>query len=765
MAKKKKQIRRKKTKNSNNIFYVNMSVLFGSLLVLLMIILKDNLGIIGQYVANGFFIVFGLTAYIVPILIIYFYFMLRKKMINKSNIKKNICIILIWLNISIILGLIYQTGILFSTRIENSNNLAILSYTGPGMLGASLHFIFQKFINDIGIYIFTAINIFISILVFTNTKLEDFFNLISKWTKSQNSRIKKNRLERKREVREKKLNQIQKSLSNEDLDIDSTPRNHDISNNSETQNSSPVINYFKEEESKVPAADGASLEEDDSGQLNLAKDFDEIDYDYPPIELLVKPNSSFRSDSQETLKTNGQIIVNTLSSFGIDSEVKAINSGPTVTSYEIKPQAGIKVSKIVNLSNDLSLSLATSGIRIEAPIPGKPHVGIEVPNKNKDMVVLRDLLAKSEFEDIDNDLTVALGKNLFGEPIYAKINEMPHVLIAGATGAGKSVCVNTIIMSLLYKYSPEEVEFIMIDPKMVELSIYNGIPHLRGRRVVTDAKRATTALDFAVREMVDRYEKFSKNRCKDIKSYNDNARLEGEKPMPYLVVIIDELSDLMMESSKEVENHITRISQMGRAAGIHLIIATQRPSVDVITGVIKANIPSRISFQVSSQIDSRTILDSAGAEKLLGKGDMLYFPSKFPKPMRLQGAFVSDKEVERVVSYVKNENEVMEDDDFNKALEDNKTNNNEIDDLDDMLNEAIEFVVTENQASISAIQRRFRVGYNRAGRMIDQMESLGIVGKHEGSKPRKILITLEDLHPSSEEEEETDEFIENEFGQ
>lgn len=748
-------------KNTNNEFYTNIIVLIVLLVSFLMVILKSKMGIIGSYVAKGFFIVFGLTAYVAPILILYFFLALRKKSINSTNIKKNLALLFLFLNAMIILAIIFKKGNLYNTRIDHSYGLA-QEFSGAGFIGVSLHFFLEKLIGDIGIYVLTAANLFFAYLSFFNITFSSFFHDTSVKLQGAKERIDQKRYERKQEKYLPKVS--------DDYSLD---KNEEVEDSLDYETVEPSINYYRpssiEDDSSIDI-EMQNFQEDNSGQVHVPiEEEDTFEYFNPPIELLSKPTAKFTSDSQELLIENGNKIVKTLASFGIVVEVVNINSGPTVTSYELKPEAGIKVSRIVNLSNDLSLALATTGIRIEAPIPGKPFVGIEVPNVNKDMVSLRDLFSFTDFDIEDNDLTVALGKNLFGKPIFAKINEMPHLLIAGATGSGKSVCINTIIMSLIFKYSPDDVEFIMIDPKRVELSVYNGIPHLKGRKVVYDSARATNSLEYAVKEMVDRYEKFAKNKVRDIGSFNELLARRGEKKMSYFVIIVDELSDLMMESSKEVENYITRLAQMGRAAGVHLIIATQRPSVDVITGVIKANIPSRISFQVSSAIDSRTILDMAGAEKLLGKGDMLYYPAKFPKPMRVQGAFVADNEVERVVAYIKNQNEDIKSDfSFNEAIEPkNNGGYNGIDEEDELLEDAIEFVIREQQGSISAIQRRFSVGYNRAGRIIDQMEKLGIVGKHEGSKPRKILKDISYLTQNEEMQEEDilNEVIEDEFSE
>lgn len=437
-----------------------------------------------------------------------------------------------------------------------------------------------------------------------------------------------------------------------------------------------------------------------------------------------------------------------MDNFGIDSKVTQINKGPTITCYELSPSPGVKLSKIVSLSDNISLSLASSDIRIEAPIPGKSAVGIEVPNKVKNSVMLKEIIASNEYESIDSNVPIALGKDVSGNSVVSSIDKMPHLLIAGATGSGKSVCINTIIMSILYKSSPEDVKLLLIDPKVVELSIYNKIPHLL-IPVVTDPKKASFALSWAVEEMDKRYDIFAENNVRDIASYNRKVKQQEPdkedklEKMSSTVIIIDELSDLMMVAAQEVEDYICRLAQMARAAGIYLIIATQRPSVDVITGIIKANIPSRISFSVSSQVDSRTILDMGGAEKLLGKGDMLFYPSFFSKPLRIQGAFISDDEVESIVDFLSDQYVQSYDEEIIESME--KTKSVKDIDSDELLPEAVEIILEENQASISFLQRKLRVGYARAARIIDDMEEHGIVGGHEGSKPRKILVTREDV--------------------
>ena len=460
-------------------------------------------------------------------------------------------------------------------------------------------------------------------------------------------------------------------------------------------------------------------------------------YKKPSINCLKNYNGSKNSYKEQN---KSKEVIDTLKNFNIEIQDCNATFGPTITRYEVSPKPGTKVSKIVNLSDDLALSLAARSIRIEAPVPGKSVIGIEVPNDKPQVVGLRDVITSNEFINDPSSLAVGLGKEISGKPLIADLAKMPHLLIAGATGSGKSVCVNTIITSLLYKSSPEEVKLLLIDPKVVELAHYNGIPHLLSP-VVTDPKKASNALNWAVNEMNKRYQLFAENGVKDIAGYNRKC----ENKMHKIVIIIDELADLMMACGNEVEDYICRLAQMARAAGMHLIIATQRPSVDVITGIIKANIPSRIAFAVSSQTDSRTILDMGGAEKLLGKGDMLYYPLGAAKPVRIQGAFISEEESEKVIDEikaqkqeeVKYEEEIMETISRPVAVKDN--------DVDEFLEEAIDFVVSNNQGSASMLQRKFKIGFNRAARLIDSMEERGIVGPSEGSKPRKVLITKEEL--------------------
>ncbi|MGN1270685.1 MAG: DNA translocase FtsK [Clostridia bacterium] len=470
-------------------------------------------------------------------------------------------------------------------------------------------------------------------------------------------------------------------------------------------------------------------------------------YEFPPIDFL-KPGKGTTKLGKKTVADTATKLQKTLYSFGVSAKVENVSVGPSITRYELKPAEGVRVNKIANLADDIALSLAAETIRIEAPIPGKQAVGIEIPNKEKEIVHLRDIIDSNEFKKAKSKLSFALGKNAAGEAVVTDIAKMPHVLIAGSTGSGKSVCINTLITSIIYKSKPSEVKLVMIDPKVVELSVYNGIPHLL-IPVVTDPKKAAGALSWAVQEMVNRYHLFAEKNVRDIEGYNETLEKEGtEGKLPQIVIIIDELADLMMVAKNDVEDAICRLAQMARAAGMHLVIATQRPSVDVITGIIKANIASRISFAVTSQVDSRTILDSAGAEKLLGKGDMLFFPTGVLKPIRIQGAFVSDGEVEKIVSFLKANGGPTYSEDVLEKIERANSTDKELDEQDDdetdpFLMEAIDTVVDLGQASASFIQRRFKVGYARAGRIIDQMEARGIISGYEGSKPRQVLVSKE----------------------
>ncbi|MFY9312393.1 MAG: DNA translocase FtsK 4TM domain-containing protein [Tepidanaerobacteraceae bacterium] len=508
----------------------------------------------------------------------------------------------------------------------------------------------------------------------------------------------------------------------------------EVDDNSETATRN-TSSTQKEEVQKIKSVKN----EEDSRDSIIITDYieDDKEYNLPPLSLLRKNSGKQRGFCEKELLDNAQTLENTLKSFGLEAKVIQVNCGPTITRFEIQPSPGIKVSRIMSLADDIALSLAASDVRIEAPIPGKAAVGIEVPNKKKSLVLMRDVLESTDFVKSPSKLSIALGMDIDGNPKVADLTEMPHLLIAGATGSGKSVCIKTIISSILFKAHPNEVKLMMIDPKVVELAIFDGIPHLL-TPVVTDAKKAAAALSWMVGEMERRYQLFAEEGVRDIARYNE---LYNDKPMPKIVVIIDELADLMMVAPRDVEDCICRLAQMARAAGIHLVVATQRPSVDVITGLIKANIPSRISFAVSSQVDSRTILDISGAEKLLGKGDMLFYPVGAPKPVRIQGAYITEEEVEKLINYCKKQKE--------PAYEKNLSDFNEVgvdkshEETDELFEEAVKVVLDSGQASISMLQRRLRIGYARAARLIDEMEQRGIVGGYEGTKPREILISKE----------------------
>lgn len=518
----------------------------------------------------------------------------------------------------------------------------------------------------------------------------------------------------------------------------------------DSQTTAPEIDSFDSEklETEEPEQPLSTMPLIDSTEKGASP----VIYRHPPLSLLKESKAPSNANITEELKTNAQRLVDTLNSFGVQTRVTDICRGPAVTRYELQPSAGVKISRITGLADDIALNLAAAGIRIEAPIPNKPAVGIEVPNKVVSIVSIREIIDSTEFDSAESTLSVALGKDIAGNITLADLGKMPHMLIAGSTGSGKSVCINSIIVSILYKSSPDEVKLLMIDPKVVELGIYNDIPHLLVP-VVTEPKKAAGALSWAVTEMLKRYKTFAENSVRDLTGYNRLAESNSElQPMPKIVIIIDELADLMMAAPNEVEDSICRLAQMARAAGMHLVIATQRPSVDVITGVIKANIPSRVAFAVSSQVDSRTILDMGGAEKLLGRGDMLFFPVGASKPVRVQGCFVTDGEVEKVVDFVKTTEDVSYDETIVEEMASHvipekngkdKDSGGGFDDDDEMLPDAIECVVEAGQASTSMLQRRLRLGYARAARIVDQLEEKGIVGPFEGSKPRKVLISKE----------------------
>ena len=668
---------------------------------------------------------------------------------------------------------------------------------GGGAIGAVAAVPLAKLLGDVGAVIL-CVGIAIILLVFTfGINLSDIINMIvSKLEEKREERSeRKEQYEkdskdeeetpaqrRKREREEKRLKaQMAKLEKNEKAPMDNQIKINFGGRIVDSNDEKPGLKKYdhsgedlepltKQSKKQMASQSNASLMEPDVIDSNLFKDVEEQKeekkkavlqlehaqivedehYEYPPVELLSKPSKKTLRGGAKALTDTATKLQKTLYSFGVSAKVENVSVGPAITRYELKPAEGVRVSKIANLADDIALNLAAETIRIEAPIPGKQAVGIEVPNKEKEVVHFREVLDSDEFRENKSKLTIGLGKDVAGNVQLADIAKMPHVLIAGSTGSGKSVCINTIITSIIYNAKPSEVKFVMVDPKVVELSVYNGIPHLL-IPVVTDPRKAAGALAWAVQEMDDRYNKFASKGVRDLKGYNKAIEKENEAgKLPQIVIIIDELADLMMVAKNDVEDAICRLAQKARAAGMHLVIATQRPSVDVITGLIKANVPSRIAFAVSSQVDSRTILDSIGAEKLLGKGDMLFFPSGAPKPSRVQGAFVSDDEVEKIVDFIKSNGTATYSEDILESIENSNKTDKELaqeqaeeDDTDPFLMDAIQTVVETGQASTSFIQRRFKVGYARAGRIIDQMEERGVISGYQGSKPREVLMTKE----------------------
>lgn len=623
-------------------------------------------------------------------------------------------------------------------------------FNGGGFIGFHVFQTISKLISVFGYSLLTVLILFSSIILIMKKRHRDItksaFEITQSKTKSQWTNMEKKREEKARAKqleKEKRLKESPKDVSNMQ-EVKQPNKAQDI----EPQTPSEEIPIFESQEKlqekrkQLPKQQETSNEPNEPEIKESAIDETEnLNYKLPPLTILNDPPKS-QTVSKKAVQEKGKLLEATLKNFNVDARVTQIRIGPAVTQYEVQPAQGVKVNKIVNLSNDIALNLAAKDIRIEAPIPGKSAVGIEVPNEHISMVTLKEVLNESKVST--NKLEVALGRDISGEPITAELNKLPHLLVAGATGSGKSVCINGIITSILMNAKPHEVKLMLIDPKMVELNVYNGVPHLL-TPVVTNPQKANQALQKIVSEMEKRYDLFQHVGARNIEGYNQfiersNKELEEKQAqLPYIVVIVDELADLMMVAGKDVESSIMRIAQLARAAGIHLIIATQRPSVDVITGSIKANIPSRIAFAVSSATDSRTILDSGGAEKLLGRGDMLFLSRDSSKPTRIQGAFLSDGEVENVVQHVVGEQTAN----YIKEMEpDEPTETSEMESEDELYQEAYLFVVEEQKASASLLQRRFRIGYNRASRLMDDLEGNGVIGPQSGSKPRQVLVDI-----------------------
>lgn len=620
---------------------------------------------------------------------------------------------------------------------------------GGGMIGALLFSMFHVLFGAKGAKVAALLLSMIGIVLISGKALvpilvEKAPNLKKKLPKKQKRKRSLNKEEaKKKRTRVEKQTATDEIAAAKDEQVTIIPM-HEVHEELEEE---PIISAFTQNIQKEQPVE-QEVEEDtepieETIQQSVENNVENADYRLPPMNLLQLPPEHDQSGEYSIIQANAKKLEQTLLSFGVKARVTQVHLGPAVTKYEVMPDVGVKVSKIVNLQDDLALALAAKDIRMEAPIPGKSAIGIEVPNSEVAIVTLREVLESKENNKPDSKLLIGFGRDIAGQAILFELDKMPHLLVAGSTGSGKSVCINGIIVSILMRAKPHEVKMMLIDPKMVELNVYNGIPHLLAP-VVTDARKASQALQKVVSEMERRYDLFSHTGTRNIKGYNshvDRHNLEtGDKmpKLPYIVVVIDELADLMMVASHDVEDAITRLAQMARAAGIHLIIATQRPSVDVITGVIKANIPSRIAFAVSSAVDSRTILDTGGAERLLGRGDMLFMPAGTSKPVRVQGAFLSDEEVQDIVDFVISQQKAQYDETMIPSDEPDKAFEDETDELYD---EAVKLVVEMQTASISMLQRRFRIGYSRAARIVDQMEARGVVGPQDGSRPRQVLIT------------------------
>lgn len=781
MAKNKKKPMNKKNtnENSNNKTDIKGIILISLGLILALAIYTNFAGALSIFARKIIFNLIGILSLGLPIYLIYFGINLIKFKSNIKYARKIIGITVIY----VIIGLFFATvKIQTVDSIGFSNTLRdILSYDGFNIHGGLLcHIIaypLSMLVGFLGAYIFYITFAIISSVLLMNITLYEVYTEIVNKFKSRKKAIRKFKSSNKKAsspsiaIDDSSEDKFIKDINNK-IKILDFMRNSEIKDNVDTL---PEINIHISEEDNtldeynvelfnnikhsstkhnkgITESEKNVVTKEIDTMLNTSKENSIKIYTYPKLDLLNNnAKSKMKNEDKQDLFDNANKLEDTLMSFGVEAKVLQVTKGPSVTRFEIQPSPGVKVSKIVNLQDDIALGLAASAVRMEAPIPGKSAIGIEVPNKKQTPVFLREVLDSKEFQESTKKISFALGKDITGTCIVGDLSEMPHMLIAGATGSGKSVCINSLIVSLLYKYSPDEIKLLMIDPKVVELSIYNGIPHLL-IPVVTEPKKAAGALNWAVNEMDKRYELFTKYKVKNIKSYNQQVDkgFISEK-LPYIVLIVDELADLMMTCPNDVEDYICRLAQKARAAGIHLIIATQRPSVDVITGVIKANIPSRISFAVSSGVDSRTILDQTGAEKLLGRGDMLYSPMGANKPLRIQGAFISEEEVENVVDFIKSsEDEVNYREEIIEHINNenlsSSSHSGDSEENDELLDEAIKLVVEYQQASTSFIQRKLRIGFNRASRIMEELEAKGIISERDGSKPRQVLIAKDEIY-------------------
>ena len=813
----KKQYTKQTTQKSTEMSWQKEALLVGIIAIFVLLFIS-NFGFggkVGNVVSSFFFGIVGIVAYVLPIVFIWLLLFIISNKENKIAWLKGLAAVLaiVFLTTLIEVALHSDKPVTFAQAFQNGYQ----EKEGGGIIGAAFSTLFLMAFGVIGSYVVSIAGILISALLVTEKAL---FSLLSKKSKqvrteqlaNREEKIQKKELrqqEREQEREQERLRRMDQKVSGVALDTkigrkkngpsvdemseinfsgniifdesDETLELKPIHNIERSSNeeeffqdgfqNKPVQNKMPVEAEVIPTKiepvdniEPVTLkekEEDLTMVMDAARKQPCEQYSFPPVRLLKKGNGNKQGESSKTLKDTAAKLEQTLKNFGVNVTITDVSCGPSVTRYELQPEQGVKVSKIVSLADDIKLNLAAADVRIEAPIPGKAAVGIEVPNKENVTVMLRDLIESDAFANHKSKIAFPAGKDIGGNVIVSDIGKMPHVLIAGATGSGKSVCINTIIMSIIYKAKPSEVKMIMIDPKVVELSVYNGIPHLM-IPVVTDPKKAAGALHWAVAEMTDRYQKFAQANVRDLAGYNeklqknlDQGMISADGKMPQIVIIVDELADLMMVAPGDVEDAICRLAQLARAAGIHLILATQRPSVNVITGLIKANMPSRVAFAVSSGVDSRTILDMNGAEKLLGKGDMLFYPQGYQKPLRVQGAFVSDEEVANVVQFLTQQNpETTYDPEIEQKMNGitigksttipGGSDENE-DERDRYFEEAGRLLIEKERGSIGMLQRVFKIGFNRAARIMDQLQEAGVVGPEEGTKPRKILLTMEEF--------------------
>ncbi len=729
--------KRKRKKKTGKIKYEILAIsLIAAGIVIFLGLYKESTGVLGYIIKNYLFGVFGLAGYGIPLFLVFAGIFCLARYDTIAVDARTVSLLLLFLSVTTLLHM--SSGELVRYREEEGflrnllENARIASaygqeHVGGGILGALISVIMIKLLGILVSKIFLIALIIISLTIVSDRSLIAIVFGIFK-------NIVKTIINAGRII----WDFVMVPVVNDD-ETGGTEKKKEDPKRDVLDEKIKILDYTRQYSGAEQAAAAEETVQLNLSRPNTVREFS--DYRLPSTSLL----SSYEGKpggSRKDLISSAKKLEETLKTFGVEAKVIQVSVGPAITRYEIQPSPGVKVSRILRLSDDIALNMAATSVRIEAPIPGKSAVGLEIPNKEIIPVSLKEILESSIFQNHSSNIAVALGKDIAGNPVIADLSRMPHLMIAGATGSGKSVCINCLICSLLFKASPAHVKLIMIDPKMVELNHYNDIPHLLAP-VVTDPRKATNILYWAVQEMHNRYKEFSQIGVKDIFRYNQVKQLENnDEYMPQIVVIIDELSDLMMVSPAEVEDNICRLAQMARAAGIHLVIATQRPSVDVITGVIKANIPSRISFAVSSQVDSRTILDMSGAEKLLGRGDMLYYPVGMSKPVRIQGAMVEEEEVEKVVSFIKKQ---VKAEYSEEVLEAAQPEESVMEDRDELLPRAVEIVVERQQASASLLQRKLKVGYARAARIIDQLEERGIIGGHEGSKPRRVLISREEL--------------------